>query len=151
MMWKRLTAKISLAICLTALIVGCSNGNMKTAVVKGKITFNGKAVPIGTISFVPEGNKPAATGQIQKDGSYELSTYGDGDGAVLGKHTVMIIAVDAQEGALPEDKNPVPPAIIPDKYFNNQTSGLTANVEDKVNEINFELKGDLSTGKKKGR
>jgi hypothetical protein len=108
--------------------------------VHGKITYQGKLVTTGTITFVPNATGPSATGEIQKDGTYVLRTYGKEDGAVLGKHTVMIISLQDQAGKLPEERNPLPPMILPDKYRHNQKSGLTAEVKDQDNVINFDLK-----------
>lgn len=141
----RLPAVLALGLaCL--LTFGCTEG-MKTAPVKGKLTYKGKPVPNGTITFIPEGNGPSATGEIQSDGSYELTTYKSGDGAVLGKHTVMIVAVQDQGDRLPEDRSPLPPPIVPAKYLSNQTSGLTAQVKDEENTIDFHLT-DESPAKK---
>src|SRR5262249_17280259 len=94
---------------------GCDNGRPKTAVVKGKVTFNGKPVPHGTVLFVPVVPGTTATGAIAPDGSYSLTTFKKGDGAVLGKHKVAILAMDDKPGALPTDAN-LPPPIVPDKY-----------------------------------
>jgi hypothetical protein len=131
--------------CLLA--TGCSDG-MKTAPVKGTLTYKGKPVPNGTITFIPEGNGPAATGEIRPDGTFELTTYKKGDGAVLGKHTVMIVAIQDQSDRLPEDRSPLPPPIVPAKYLSNQTSGLKAEVRDQSNTVDFDLTDDKAGPKK---
>lgn len=124
-----------------AFVAGCSSsGGLPTAKVTGKVTYRDKPVPNGTVMFVPEGDKPAATGEIQPDGTYELSTYGAGDGAVLGPHTVMITAVAEMADALPEQRSGTPALLVPLKYANNNTSGLTAEVKDEPNTFNFDLK-----------
>src|SRR5262245_61633132 len=95
---------LPLALSLLALIVwaapGCSGGSQGLAVVKGKITYKGKPVPNGTVNFLPDdGNKPSASGEIQPDGSYSLKTImgtRPSDGAVLGKHKVMVVAMQDQ-------------------------------------------------------
>src|SRR5262245_17940333 len=71
-------------VAALAFLGGCSDGRMKTAPVKGTITYKGKPVPQGSIMFQPE-QGPAATADIT-NGSYVLKTYKNGDGAVLGKH-----------------------------------------------------------------
>lgn len=72
---------------------GCS-GNPSTAKVTGKVTYDGGPVTSGSVTFAPvsgtEG-KPA-TGVVQSDGSYALSTYAEGDGAVVGSHRVTYVA-----------------------------------------------------------
>jgi hypothetical protein len=120
--------------------LGCSKrGGMETAPVSGKVAYRGKAVPTGTVMFVPaEG--PAATGEIAKDGTYTLTTYKAGDGAVIGKHKVTITALEGMGESLPEQRSPTPPPLIPAKYLSDTTSGLTADVKaGTTNQINFDL------------
>lgn len=125
------------AFCI--LLAGCNGSQQPTAPVRGQITYDDKPVTSGTITFVPKKSGPAATGEIQKDGSYVLKTYKTGDGAVLGEHTVMIISLEDQTGKLPEHRSQTPPTLIPPKYSNNQTSGLSATVKEGDNTINFPL------------
>jgi hypothetical protein len=129
-------------VLVLALLTGCSaSDQLPTAKVTGKVAYKGKPVPTGTIMFVPKGDKPSATGELKSDGTYELTTYEEGDGAVLGPHTVMITAVEDMSDKLPELRSGTPRALVPGKYTNNSTSGLTAEVNDvEVNTIDFELK-----------
>jgi hypothetical protein len=120
-------------------LIGCGERRAGTAIVRGTVTLNGKAVPNGTVNFIPEMG-PSATGEIQPDGSYTLTTYKPGDGAVLGTHKVVIVAMADNAGMLPEARSPTPPPIVPVKYTSPATTDLTAQVEDKENTINFDLK-----------
>ncbi len=117
---------------------GCGPHGETTAIVRGKVTYKGKAVPNGTVNFIPV-KGPAATGEIQPDGSYTLTTYKSGDGAVLGKHKVIVVAMQDMGSVLPESRNPLPPPIVPMKYTSLATTDLTADVEQKENTINFDL------------
>ena len=125
-------------LMLLVLLAGCGPRGPKTAPVKGTITYQGKPVPYGTIMFQPE-DGPAATSNIS-NGSYDLKTFRPGDGAVLGSHKVTVISLEDQSGRLPEDRNPLPPAVVPLSYSFPDQSGLTAVVEDKHNVIDFALK-----------
>lgn len=120
-------------------LAGCGSGRSGTAIVRGKVTFNGKPVPNGTVNFIPD-TGPSASGEIQADGSYTLTTYKPGDGAVPGTHKVTVVAMQDQTTRLPEERSPLPPPIVPVKYTSLATTDLTANVEDKENTINFDLK-----------
>jgi hypothetical protein len=134
------TAKVQ-PFWLFALLValGCSSsGELTTAPVSGKVTYNGKPVPNGTVMFVPD-QGPAATGEIAKDGSYRLTTYNDGDGAVLGNHKISITALQDTSGALPEQRSGTPKALVPRKYLSHETSGLTAEVQSGDNVVDFSL------------
>ena len=73
------------------LLAGCGPEHPETAGVTGKITYQGKAVTEGKIMFYPESGR-AAVGTISEDGSYQLTTFDEGDGALLGKHRVTITA-----------------------------------------------------------
>ena len=128
-------------LCLgLTLLPGCGPSGLPTAPVRGKITYNGRPVPNGTVISRPAGDAPSATGDIKPDGSYELTTYVDGDGAVLGKHELMIMAVEDNSGLLPEQRSATPALIVPAKYTSFDTSGLTMDVKAGANTFDFDLK-----------
>ena len=139
------------AVCLAAialLVAGCSGGQQPTAPVSGKVTHNGEAVTSGIISFSPiaadgEGVK-AASGVVQSDGSYTLTTYAENDGAVIGKHRVLYspaggtltdedtAAADAGEGEHDQETEQSPyTGLIPDVREVDVTAG--------ANQIDIEL------------
>lgn len=117
---------------------GCNSSDL--ALVKGKVTLNGKPVPNGTVNFIPDNPGPSATGELKPDGTYALTTNKLDDGAKLGTYKVVIVAMEDQSGKLPEEKSPLPAAIVPLKYTSLATTELTATVEKKENTIDFELK-----------
>jgi hypothetical protein len=140
-MIRRLTPRAAVVLAAwAALAAGCGGDKAKTAAVRGKVTYKGGAVPTGTVTFMPDPAGPPATGDIQPDGTFTLTTYSKGDGAVLGKHKVIIVAMQDQGNRLPEEKSPLPPPIVPVKYTSPATTTLTATVEDKENTITFDLK-----------
>lgn len=89
-----------LRISLFAL-AGCAGGlkEFPVAEVTGVVLCEGKPVPFAKVQFNPkaeEGAKSAEVGKpgfafADKDGRFVLSTYGTGDGAVIGKHTVTAV------------------------------------------------------------
>ena len=92
-----------------------------------------------------DGNKPSASGEIQPDGTYTLMTaHGSSnhEGAVIGKHKVIIVAMQDMASRLPEERIALPPPIVPTKYTSPATSDLTAEVENKDNVIDFDLKDE---------
>lgn len=126
-------------------LAGCggSSDNLATASVSGKVSRMGQPVSGGSVTFNPQraadskgpSGKPAA-GPVQADGSFELSTYGSGDGAIIGKHQVIYTApaIEIDDAQHKEDSPPP----------KNPLEGLvpkTAEVEVKSgsNEINIEL------------
>jgi hypothetical protein len=134
------TLRLAAAAALIAL-AGCGGGNPKTAPVKGTVTYKGRPVPNGTVTFIPESG-PTATGELGPDGSYTLTTFRRGDGAVPGRYTVVIVAMQDNAGRLPEERTPLPPPIVPEKYTSAVTSDLRAEVEDKENTLDFPLKDE---------
>jgi len=123
-------------------IVGCGpqTDRSPTAPVQGKISYQDKPLERGTVVFFPKSGGKTATGTIQPDGSYTLSTYSQGDGALLGEHNVTVISERDMSNVLPEDPEAsLEPSLIPTKYNLQKTSGLTANVQEGDNQIDFEL------------
>src|SRR3954466_14530767 len=102
-------------LCGILLFTSCGPHGEATAIVRGKVTYAGKPVPNGTVNFIPD-RGPSATGEIQPDGSYTLMTYEAGDGAVIGAHKVIIVAMQDMNNRLPENRTPLPPPIVPVKY-----------------------------------
>ncbi|WP_145177085.1 hypothetical protein [Gimesia aquarii] len=140
--------KLQFVVCFVLLTLsaftGCSGNSdeLPTGKVYGKVTYKGKPLPLGSVTFIPDGMGKAASGEIQEDGSYVLTTYSKGDGAIIGNHKVMIISerdtsnLPAESAAANEDLS-----LIPEKYsMSPKTSGLTAIVKEDGNEINFDLK-----------
>ena len=125
---------------------GCgSNSNRpRTAQVKGKVLFDGKPLELGSLLFVPKGGGPPAQGNIASDGTYQLGTFTETDGAVLGEFQVIISAWTQPKGGpgLPEDaiRGDVGPiSLIPEIYGDITKSGLSAVVQDQENTIDFTL------------
>lgn len=87
--------------CLAGLLSGCENSDFDVAKTTGKVVCEGEPITLGTVTFTPVGEgdllgKPAV-GNVQPDGRFVLSTYGDGDGAVIGKHRVNYFAPEGFE------------------------------------------------------
>ena len=83
--WRRQGVGLLAAIALASL-AGCNTGRFP---VSGEVTFNGKPIPEGTISFEPADRQGPTTGGKIADGKYRL----DGNSAPLpGKKTVRIFA-----------------------------------------------------------
>jgi hypothetical protein len=144
-----------LAALVVATALGCGAGSHDVQVhpVQGKVLFDGKPlVGGGSIAFVPAGSQQgkAAGGTIQKDGTYTLTTYADGDGSMAGDFRVVItqeVAVEpvATPDGTPAEQNPIievpVEARIPPVYSDYENSPLTAKVEAKSsNTIDFDLK-----------
>jgi hypothetical protein len=124
---------IMLGAILLGACAGCgtSEGARPTLVsVKGKVTYKGKPLTQGVVKFEPEGYGRPASGKLQADGSFVLSTSRDGDGVVAGHHQVVIGDVDK---SLAKDR-------AFKKYTFRSPNGLTAEVTPDNTEFSFDLK-----------
>jgi len=119
---------------------GCGGKTNNTYPVSGKVTMNGQPLELGTVLFksVVEGEARSTTARasIDKNGFYELSTFGESDGALAGRHKVIVIAKPYDSEEFTGRK---PKSIIPLHYASSETSGLEYEVSKGVNEINIEL------------
>ena len=126
------------------LAVACGRNGPTLVPVSGRVLFQGKPLPTGSIVFTPNSDKggegPLARAEIQTDGSYSLRT-GEAVGGCVGWHrvTVAAVAVPAEkplEGNLPEVQSLIPP-----HYAVPEQSGLEGLIRPgQANIINFDLK-----------
>ena len=112
---------------------GCgARGDTNLAKVGGLVTFDGKPVSSGAINVLSEGGA-TATGAIDSQGRYTLSV-------VPGNYQVAVRATDGF-ATMDAAGKPVPAkSLVPEKYSDINTSGLTVTVQSGKNEINFDLK-----------
>jgi hypothetical protein len=115
------------AVLVAALLaVGC--GSRSTAPVAGRIKFqdgsDASSLAGYEITLTPVEGKSSASGTVQPDGSFELSTVGDKDGAMPGSYKVALTPPVAAD----PDKPPPKPAVAA-KYNDPETSGLTIDVK----------------------
>lgn len=127
--WSLLCGKIQLAVCLSLVtfITGCGSGQRSIYRAGGKVTFaNGAPLTHGWVSFRQVEGEPKMTarGEIQPDGSFQLTTYDAGDGAILGRHQALVVAPIAQNTRW-GPANVAPPAPeIHERFENFESSKL---------------------------
>jgi hypothetical protein len=124
-----------LAVAMMAWLTnGCAG---KTAPVNGHVKFKDggdvSALAGHTVMFQTEADRISASGDVEPDGTFKVSTYGHNDGAVPGRHQVAI-----SPPASPPDAPP-PKPILPKKYNDFGTSGLTVEIKPGANNIELEL------------
>jgi hypothetical protein len=139
-------------LSLMLAIAGCSGDPNPTKLGKvyGTVTYKGKPVEAGHIVFTPSAEKGGATGQtatgeISSDGSYDLTTFNTGDGAILGQH-VVTVTVTEKGYVMPKPKGDstidykLPKIQSPKKYATADKSPLRCTVVEGKQEFNIELK-----------
>jgi hypothetical protein len=141
--WSRCCRLIGILLLGTGL-AGCGSRDAATYPVIGKVTFDNN-VPLATgglvmFQSVAGGNQPQVTaaGTIGPDGTFRLSTHKDGDGAVSGKHRVL---VRAKRGVSPRgDLGTRPPSPVDPRFESFDTSGLEFTVGEGPNDFKIVVK-----------
>jgi len=116
-------------------LAGCGG---KTVPVHGRAKFtDGSDVSLlqgYAVDLQPEGGGSSSSGTIEADGTFKISTFGQNDGALPGKHQVTVTPPTA-----PDPDKPPPKPAIPAKYGAFETSGLTVEVKPGQSTIELEL------------
>ncbi|WP_437202821.1 carboxypeptidase-like regulatory domain-containing protein [Planctomicrobium sp. SH664] len=131
-------------------LAGCgSSDSLSLADVKGDVSYQGKPVPNATVMFIPQDGSLPAMGTTNATGEFTLRTQGQ-NGAVPGTHGVTIVAVVDSRVLTAEELDSmsaqqlaaVRRSLIPKKYNNQQSSGLSVQVthDNKPNTFTFDLK-----------
>jgi hypothetical protein len=141
-MIPRSVALLTLLSLLLA-FAGCGPSRPATFPVKGKVVFeNNEPCQLGTIEFRSLDHMVTARGIIEKDGSFMLTTWEPGDGAVAGSHQIII-----QQLIITEDlsfKSHNHGKRVPPRYGDYATSGIKATVKDQpLNELVITLDSRL--------
>ena len=137
-----LRSSVFMAVGLIAAgVCGCDPGHPKTYPVSGKVVFE-DGTPLTSGGFVGFESTPAeglpvnARGLIRGDGTFVLSTFSDdGDGAVAGRHRVLVRAQRQQVTSVEEKRYVIPEPIIDARFERYETSGLEFNVQDGNNQL----------------
>ncbi len=128
-------------ICSAASFVGCGSGNkLGTIPIEGTVTYQGKPLTKGIVSYLPaqSGVGRTASGPLDAEGKFILTTQVKHDGVVKGEYKIVVHSYDenpdepqTREEREARGNQPVKPkSLIPEKYTNPATSGLTDTVDD---------------------
>ena len=129
---------LALPLAAMLLLAGCDSGR-PVYPVHGRVVFeDGTPMVDGTVEFESiedERTRVNASGEIQPDGSFTLTTREPGDGAVEGKHRAIVVPplpVDTATGRAA--RSPIHP-----KYRSYETSGLVFEVSPGENHLTIEV------------
>ena len=119
--------------CVLVAVVGCGAPQLKFAPVSGKVTLNGKPLAGASVTFEPVTEPgttplpPSSFGKTDQNGEFTLQAVGGENGALVGKHRVMILSKDEQ-AATGDERRRVERVVekLPRKY--NADSELTFDV-----------------------
>lgn len=142
-----------LLMAALALTIGCGKSGPprpKTYPVSGTVTYKGEPVGDANLNFQLADGSAFSMAKTDAAGKYALMTYEPGDGALPGEYKVGITKYEMSTvtGSGPEAPDYEPPEgdvaapaknLLPTKYSNPQTSGLTATITEGTNTFHFDL------------
>ena len=150
------TTLLLLATSTLAATLGCSSeppdDRPARAKVTGTITLSGSPVENARIQFHAVSKSQGAIGQTQADGTYTLTTFVAGDGALPGDYVVTISKKEVEDKLTEDQKlkmqemgRQIPPAktteLMPREYTNSSASPLKVTVKaDEENHFDFDVK-----------
>jgi len=116
-----------LLFCLS----GCGGGR-ELASVNGKVLYRGEPLRFGSVMLQPRSGQPA-TAIIQSDGTFEVETFGEGLGAVVGSNKVRIVCYEAQDPnrnfTATGGETAFGRSLIPKRYTSFDTSHLEVEIK----------------------
>jgi hypothetical protein len=122
-------------VWLMLFTTGCSNATFFP--VSGKITHkDGTPVTAGLVIFEPVDQKISARGEIHADGSFQLGTHTNNDGAGAGEYKVLIAPPP-----VPEEGKRLRSAVHP-KYQSLDTTPLKFTVTKDRSKNQFKIQVD---------
>ena len=131
-------------LAIAVAVIGCGKPPHQLVPISGKVTYNGRPLKFGCVKFQPETGQ-WSKGIIQPDGTFQMVTPDEGDGAAVGVNKVRISCFENQD---PTKKNGseemgivLGRSLIPRKYASQDTSGLKVEVKAEGNgPVIFDLK-----------
>ncbi len=105
----RAVLQVSSVLTMCLGLSGCGGAKFQMAPVAGVCLCNGKPIEAGLVIFepIPESGADlkesgrSASGMLQPDGSFVLSTFGKNDGAIVGRHKVLVYAPPLEDDDAP--------------------------------------------------
>lgn len=135
-------------LALAALVLAGCSGGPTLVPVTGEVTLDEKPLARGTLTFEAPGQRPATLTVV--DGKIaEATTFKPGDGVPVGTHKVAVsateeaasaVAADPGAGGKPGANYMGGKSLLPARYNDPATSGLTAEVGPGATTVKFELK-----------
>jgi len=138
---------------------GCGSKGPDLAPVIGILTLDGEPVANAAVMFVPEEGGRPAEDVTDQQGRFNLATLKPGDGALVGTHTATVTLFNEAGAATDADglSLPIPEArfpkmrdeekwIVPERFSDDATSGLSFQVEHGMEPLRIELTSESLPG-----
>jgi hypothetical protein len=121
-------------------LAGCGSDGTTAIPIRGEVFYKGaplRDVPQGLVHYLPKtGEGRQASGRLQPDGTFVLTTFKNADGVVPGEYDIVVTAYTtapeltrAQVEARGGQGIAGPRLLIPEKFIEPTTSGLSDTVD----------------------
>lgn len=129
-------------------VAGCGGGvepPPKTVKVHGTVTYKNSPVTKGKVTLQSTATKSGgeisrpAVGTIGPDGTFTLSTFTAGDGALPGEYRVTVESFDQELTMEEAYEGKTQTSLIPEKYSNIKTTELKATIPDQNEPYQLQL------------
>lgn len=121
-----------LICCVT--ISGCGPQDAPRGDITGSVQYKGQPVATGCVSLYSPTGGTGSSGDIQADGTFAIK------GIPTGSYQVSIAPQPPVPPAPGETPKPQPKFVLPVKYADGASSGLTSDVKEGPNELKLDLK-----------
>jgi hypothetical protein len=125
----------SLPLLVLLFATGCDSRPTRVPV-SGKVLIDGEPLKFGAVVFVPDGGRQSA-GIIDDTGNFKLTCFDPDDGALVGTHTIQVLASESLNNTTIQWH-------APKKYADRRTSKLVQEIKDQTDSvvINLTWKGN---------
>jgi hypothetical protein len=140
MIWGGSTRKVFSVFAMLALVgvVGCGGSTTTPQPVSGTVSIKGNGpLTKGTIRFTNAVAQVTASGVLDENGAFKLSSLAENDGAIPGEYTVTLGGT--QMGRDYDHPNDPVIEIIDAKYENDSTTDLRFTVKPGSNVADFDV------------
>jgi len=130
------TSKVEVYVEKTVVEKPSDKGIEMTLAEAKKINPDAKIGDAVMVESTPANGLPInARGAVGSDGTFVLSTFGDGDGAVVGKHRVLVRAQRQKFDDIEGNWDFIPEPVIHPRFESYENSGLEFTVAEGDNEF----------------
>lgn len=135
--------KLAAFLAILAL-AGCGESRQRTYQVSGTVEFgDGTPVRFGSIQFVPVQGGPAARGKIDQQGRFQLGTFTASDGAIAGRHRVVIVqhptGGQTQQPTIHEQEHDQSSGMVDVRYAQFDLTPVSVEVEPRDNQVRLRV------------
>lgn len=123
--------RLSLFAIITAILSGCGEGYLPTYPVEGTVVFSDDTpVRGGTVELQSVDRHINAVGQIDSQGRFRVTTFAQHDGAVAGRHKVVVIQFNIVEEYSQQHRHHTRSnSAVALKHASYETSGLELQIQ----------------------